>query len=147
MGSLVLFLKLRRDIWRQRWQFLAATAVLGIGVAVYVAATDAYANLEQSFDRADAVQLLPDAGAERPRGDSTVGRRPEPRPAIRSSTTAARATRASGSTGTPGSAGLSVSLLGAQAGRVTPAMRAGNTAIKARSSPKSIDVHQRTPTR
>ncbi len=35
--------------------------MIGIGIAVYVAATDAYANLKQSFDRAYAVQLLPDA--------------------------------------------------------------------------------------
>jgi putative ABC transport system permease protein len=59
--SRVLIRKLRRDMWRQRWQFLATAAVIAIGVAVYVAATDAYANLKQSFDRAYAVQLLPDA--------------------------------------------------------------------------------------
>ncbi len=61
MANWVLFRKLRRDIWRQRWQFLAAAAVLAIGVAVYVAATDAYANLKESFSQAYAVQLLPDA--------------------------------------------------------------------------------------
>lgn len=59
--SRVLVRKLRRDVWRQRWQFLAAALVIGIGVAVYVAATDAYANLKQSFDRAYSQQLLPDA--------------------------------------------------------------------------------------
>ena len=61
MVSRILLRKLRRDLWRQHWQFLAAAAVIGIGIAVYVAATDAYANLKQSFDRAYAVQLLPDA--------------------------------------------------------------------------------------
>lgn len=57
----VLLRKLQRDLWRQRWQFLAAAMVIAIGVAVYVAGTDAYANLKQSVDRAYAVQLLPDA--------------------------------------------------------------------------------------
>ncbi len=61
MVSRILLRKLRRDLSRQRWQFLATTLVIGIGIAVYVAATDAYANLRQSFDRAYAVQLLPDA--------------------------------------------------------------------------------------
>lgn len=61
MVSRILLHKLRRDVWRQHWQFLAAVVVIGIGIAVYVAATDAYANLKQSFDRAYAVQLLPDA--------------------------------------------------------------------------------------
>jgi putative ABC transport system permease protein len=56
-----LFRKLRRDLWRQRWQFLAAAVVITIGVAVYVAGTDAYANLKQSLDRAYATQFLPDA--------------------------------------------------------------------------------------
>lgn len=60
MVSRVLFRKLRRDLWRQRRQFLATAAVIAIGVAVYVAATDAYANLGQSFDRAYAIQRLPD---------------------------------------------------------------------------------------
>ena len=61
MVSTVLFRKLRRDLSRQRWQFLAAAVVIAIGVAVYVAGTDAYANLKRSVDRAYAVQLLPDA--------------------------------------------------------------------------------------
>ena len=66
MVSCILLRKLRRDLWRQRWQFLAAALVVGIGIAVYVAATDAYANLRQSFDRAYAVQLLPDVIASGP---------------------------------------------------------------------------------
>jgi putative ABC transport system permease protein len=53
--------KVRRDLWRHRWQFLAATVVLGIGVAVFVGATDAYANLRDSLDQTYAEQLLPDA--------------------------------------------------------------------------------------
>ena len=57
----VLLRKLRRDMWRQRWQFIAAAAVIALGVAVYVAGTDAYANLKRSVDRAYAVQLLPDS--------------------------------------------------------------------------------------
>jgi putative ABC transport system permease protein len=52
--------KMRRDLWRHRWQFLAATVVLSIGVAVFVGATDAYADLRQSRDWAYAEQLLPD---------------------------------------------------------------------------------------
>ena len=35
MVSRILLRKLRRDLWRQRWQFLAAAFVIGIGVAVY----------------------------------------------------------------------------------------------------------------
>ena len=52
--------KVRRDLWRHRWQFLAATVVLGIGVAVFVGATNAYEDLRQSLDRTYAEQLLPD---------------------------------------------------------------------------------------
>ncbi len=61
MVSRVLPRKLRRDLWRQRWQFLAVAVVIGIGVAVYVAASDAYRNLQESFDRAYSTQRLPDA--------------------------------------------------------------------------------------
>jgi putative ABC transport system permease protein len=59
--SRVLPRKLMRDLWRQRWQFLATALVIAIGVSVYVAATDAYQNLEQSFARAYQTQKLPDA--------------------------------------------------------------------------------------
>jgi putative ABC transport system permease protein len=52
--------KVRRDLWRHRWQFLAATVVLAIGVAVFVGATNAYEDLRQSLDRTYAEQLLPD---------------------------------------------------------------------------------------
>lgn len=69
MVSRVLLRKLRRDMWRQRWQFLATAAVIAIGVAVYVAATDAYANLQRSFDRAYAAQMLPDAVLSGPQVD------------------------------------------------------------------------------
>ncbi|MEV2226035.1 FtsX-like permease family protein [Nocardia vinacea] len=61
MVSRILSRKLRRDLWRQRWQFLAIATVLAIGVAVFVAATDAYRNLDQSFARAYDSQQLPDA--------------------------------------------------------------------------------------
>jgi putative ABC transport system permease protein len=53
--------KLRRDVWRERWRFAAIAAVVAIGVAVFVAATDGYRNLDQSFDGAYAAQRLPDA--------------------------------------------------------------------------------------
>jgi putative ABC transport system permease protein len=50
-----------RDVWAERWRFAAIAAVIAIGVAVFVAATDGYRNLDQSFDRAYATQRLPDA--------------------------------------------------------------------------------------
>ncbi len=53
--------KVRRDVWRERWRFAAIAAVMAIGVAVFVAATYGYRNLDQSFDRAYAAQRLPDA--------------------------------------------------------------------------------------
>jgi putative ABC transport system permease protein len=56
----VLARKLRRDLWRHRGQFAAVVVVLAIGVAVFIAASDAYRNLRDSFDRAYAGQRLPD---------------------------------------------------------------------------------------
>ena len=56
----VLARKLRRDVWRQRTQFLAVVVVVAIGVAVFVAASDAYRNLKDSFATAYADQRLPD---------------------------------------------------------------------------------------
>jgi putative ABC transport system permease protein len=53
--------KMRRDVWRERWRFAAIAAIMAIGVAVFVAATDGYRNLDQSFDRSYATQRLPDA--------------------------------------------------------------------------------------
>lgn len=53
--------KLLRDVWRERWRFAAIAAVVAIGVAVFVAATESYRNLDQSFDVAYAAQRLPDA--------------------------------------------------------------------------------------
>lgn len=58
--SRVLRRKVRRDVWREGWRFTAIAAVMAIGVAVFVAATDSYRNLDQSFDRAYATQRLPD---------------------------------------------------------------------------------------
>ena len=52
--------KLRRDVWRQRWQFAAVAIVIALGVCVFVAAFGAYRNLSGSFDRAYADQRLPD---------------------------------------------------------------------------------------
>jgi putative ABC transport system permease protein len=60
MVTTVLRRKLRRDIWRHRSQFLAVVVVVAIGIAVFVAASDAYRNLRDSFDRAYATQRLPD---------------------------------------------------------------------------------------
>jgi putative ABC transport system permease protein len=59
--SRVLRRKVRRDVWRERWRFAAIAAVIAIGVAVFIAATDGYRNLDQSFDLAYATQRLPDA--------------------------------------------------------------------------------------
>jgi putative ABC transport system permease protein len=56
----VLTRKLRRDLWRHRGQFAAVVVVLAIGVTVFIAASDAYRNLRDSFDRAYASQRLPD---------------------------------------------------------------------------------------
>ncbi|HEX2893943.1 MAG TPA: FtsX-like permease family protein [Marmoricola sp.] len=61
MASRVLPRQLRRDLWRHRWQFLAAAVVIAIGVGVYVGASDAYLNLKDSFARAYVEQRLPDA--------------------------------------------------------------------------------------
>ncbi len=60
MVSTVLRRKLRRDVWRQRTQFAAVVVVVAIGVAVFVAASDAYYNLKDSFATAYATQRLPD---------------------------------------------------------------------------------------
>ncbi|MFC4913052.1 FtsX-like permease family protein [Actinomadura gamaensis] len=61
MVSRVLAAKLRRDVWRRRWQFAAVAVVIALGVCVFVAASDAYRDLGGSFDRAYADQRLPDA--------------------------------------------------------------------------------------
>lgn len=53
--------KVRRDVWRERWRFAAIAAIMAIGVAVFVATTDGYRNLDQSFDRSYTTQRLPDA--------------------------------------------------------------------------------------
>lgn len=53
--------KLRRDMWRDRWRFAAIAIVMAIGVAIFVAATDGYRNLDQSFEQSYATQRLPDA--------------------------------------------------------------------------------------
>ncbi|HET8527189.1 MAG TPA: FtsX-like permease family protein [Actinomycetota bacterium] len=58
--SPILFRKLRRDVWRQRMQFAAVVVVVAIGVTVFVAATDAYRNLNDSFATAYERQRLPD---------------------------------------------------------------------------------------
>ena len=60
MVNRVLARKLRRDVWRQRAQFAAVVVVVAMGIAVFVAASDAYRDLNDSFDRAYATQRLPD---------------------------------------------------------------------------------------
>ena len=60
MVSRVLRRKLIRDIRRQWAQFTAVMVVIAIGAAVFVAASDAYRNLGDSFTRAYAAQRLPD---------------------------------------------------------------------------------------
>lgn len=46
----VLLNKLRRTIWNTRGQFLAVTAVVAVGIAVYISMTTSYYNLNQSRD-------------------------------------------------------------------------------------------------
>jgi putative ABC transport system permease protein len=72
MVSRVLFRKLRRDVWRQRTQFAAVVVVVAIGVAVFVAATDAYRNLNDSFATAYEQQRLPDVVVTGPIAPSLV---------------------------------------------------------------------------
>ena len=55
----VLARKLRRDLWRQKAQFAAIVAVVAIGIAVYIAASDAYRNLNESFSAAYAESSCP----------------------------------------------------------------------------------------
>ncbi|MGW5225648.1 FtsX-like permease family protein [Nocardia niigatensis] len=79
MVSRIMPRKLRRDLWRQRWQFLAVAAILAIGVAAFVAASDAYHNLDRSFARAYSEQRLPDATISGPGAaqlSSTLARLP-----------------------------------------------------------------------
>ena len=66
MVSRVLSRKLRRDVWRQRAQFAAVVVVVAIGIAVFVAASDAYRNLKDSFATAYSTQRLPDVVLSRP---------------------------------------------------------------------------------
>lgn len=65
--------KLRRDVWRQRWQFTAVALVIALGVCVFVAAFDAYRNLSGSFDRAYADQRLPDVVITGPGASALAG--------------------------------------------------------------------------
>ena len=59
MVSRVLSHKLRRDVWRQRAQFAAVVVVIAIGIAVFVAASDAYRNLKDSFATAYSTPSSP----------------------------------------------------------------------------------------
>jgi len=68
----VLGRKLRRDVWRQRTQFLAVVVVVAIGIAVFVAASDAYRNLRDSFATAYADQRLPDVVVSGPDVDAVA---------------------------------------------------------------------------
>ncbi|NUP45817.1 MAG: FtsX-like permease family protein [Catenulispora sp.] len=71
--SRVLRAKLRRDVWRQRWQFTAVAIVIALGVCVFVAAFDAYRNLSGSFDRAYTDQRLPDVVVTGPGASALAG--------------------------------------------------------------------------
>ncbi len=71
--SRVLGRKLRRDVWRQRGQFGAVIVVIAMGIAVYVAASDAYRNLKDSFDRAYVTLRLPDVVLTGPVAGSLIG--------------------------------------------------------------------------
>lgn len=75
--SRILGRKLRRDVWRQRGQFAAVIVVIAMGVAVFVAASDAYRNLNDSFDRAYATQRLPDVVLTGPSAASLAGQAAE----------------------------------------------------------------------
>ena len=72
MVSTVLRRKLRRDVWRQRAQFGAVVVVVAIGIAVFVAANDAYRNLKDSFATAYATQRLPDVVLSGPNVDAVA---------------------------------------------------------------------------
>ena len=65
--------KLRRDVWRQRTQFAAVVVVVAIGIAVFVAASDAYRNLKDSFATAYSTQRLPDVVLSGPNVDAVAG--------------------------------------------------------------------------
>lgn len=47
----ILALKRRRDIWRQKWQYLAVGVAVVLGVALFAGTFDAYLNLGSSLDR------------------------------------------------------------------------------------------------
>jgi ABC-type lipoprotein release transport system permease subunit len=68
----VLRRKLRRDVWRQRTQFAAVAVVAAIGIAVFIAASDAYRNLKNSFATAYETQRLPDVVLSGPNVDAVA---------------------------------------------------------------------------
>lgn len=45
------WLKLRRDIAASRWQFLAVSVVIALGVAIFIGTYGSYQNLSSSYDR------------------------------------------------------------------------------------------------
>ena len=65
-------------MWRQRTQFAAVVVVVAIGIAVFVAANDAYRNLKDSFATAYATQRLPDVVLSGPNVDAVAERRSAP---------------------------------------------------------------------
>ena len=46
----ILALKVRRDIWRQRWQFIAVLVTVVLGVAMFAGSFNAYLNLGSSLE-------------------------------------------------------------------------------------------------
>jgi putative ABC transport system permease protein len=59
-------------VWRQPTQFGAVVLVVAIGIAVFVAANDAYRNLKDSFGTAYAEQRLPDVVLSGPNTEAVV---------------------------------------------------------------------------
>ena len=58
------WLKLRRDIAASRWQFLAVSVVIALGVALFIGAYGSYQNLRSSYDRTYNELLMADLWLE-----------------------------------------------------------------------------------
>jgi putative ABC transport system permease protein len=58
------WLKLRRDIAASRWQFLAVSVVIALGVAIFIGAYGSYQNLRSSYDRTYDELLMADLWLE-----------------------------------------------------------------------------------
>ncbi len=47
----LLLRKMRRDVFRQKWQFIAVAVTIVLGTALFAASTDAFSNLSVSYER------------------------------------------------------------------------------------------------